>query len=163
MICCLLPTFLRDDYLRACRALLKEIVRVLRYEMNFVALCRGFMQERTDTQFKELDSALKVCYIPPSLPSTLHPSFHPSIHTSLPPSLPPSTHPSTHSPTHPSHPILSAHLSLSQSIHSFIPPSTHPLFPLLTGENVPIPCGLDHHDNNAVNLANCEGSCCCIL
>ncbi|XP_031573151.1 integrator complex subunit 1-like [Actinia tenebrosa] len=49
----------KDDYLRACRALLKEIVRVLRHEMNFVALCRGFMQERTDTQFKELDPAVK--------------------------------------------------------------------------------------------------------
>jgi len=51
----------RDDYLRACRALLREIVRFLRYgPVNFVVLCRGFMQERTDPQFKDLDAHLKV-------------------------------------------------------------------------------------------------------
>ncbi|KAK3730373.1 hypothetical protein QZH41_020667 [Actinostola sp. cb2023] len=49
----------KDDYLRACRALLREIVRFLRYGLNFVALCRGFMQERTDAQFKDLDGGIK--------------------------------------------------------------------------------------------------------
>ncbi|EDO38544.1 predicted protein, partial [Nematostella vectensis] len=49
----------RDDYLRACRALLREVMRSLRYEVNCVVLCRGFMSERTESQFKDLDSPLK--------------------------------------------------------------------------------------------------------
>ena len=52
----------RDDYLRASRALLREIVRALRHDMDFVALCRGFMKERTESQFRDLDSSLKVSY-----------------------------------------------------------------------------------------------------
>ena len=57
---CLLHT--RDDYLRASRALLREIARALRHEIDFVALCRGFMQERAETQFKDLDGPLKVLW-----------------------------------------------------------------------------------------------------
>ena len=53
----------RDDYLRASRALLREIVRALRHDMDFVALCRGFMKERTESQFRDLDASLKVSYI----------------------------------------------------------------------------------------------------
>ena len=30
--------------------------------MDFVALCRGFMKERTESQFRDLDAALKVSY-----------------------------------------------------------------------------------------------------
>lgn len=52
----------RDDYLRASRALLREIVRALRHDIDFVALCRGFMKERTESQFRDLDASLKVCY-----------------------------------------------------------------------------------------------------
>ena len=55
-----LINFFRDDYLRASRALLREIVRALRHELDFVALCRGFMKERTESQFKDLDATLKV-------------------------------------------------------------------------------------------------------
>ena len=56
--------FLREDYLRASRALLREIVRALRHDMDFVALCRGFMKERTESQFRDLEAPIKVSNIP---------------------------------------------------------------------------------------------------
>ncbi len=52
----------RDDYLRAVRALFREIVKSLRYDMDFPAFCRGLMTERTeDKQFKEMEVQFKVC------------------------------------------------------------------------------------------------------
>ena len=50
----------KDDYLRALRALLREIVRAVRHDMNFPAFCLGLMQERTETKFAEMDGAFKV-------------------------------------------------------------------------------------------------------
>lgn len=50
----------REDYLKALKALFREIVRVLRFEINFVAFCRGLMQERNDSYFVELDQNIKV-------------------------------------------------------------------------------------------------------
>ena len=35
-------------------------MRVLRFEINFVAFCRGLMQERSDSYFLELDQGMKV-------------------------------------------------------------------------------------------------------
>lgn len=49
----------KEDYLRASRALLREIVRALRHDMDFVALCRGFMKERTESQFRDLEAPIK--------------------------------------------------------------------------------------------------------
>eukprot|EP00057_Strongylocentrotus_purpuratus_P024524 XP_011678998.1 PREDICTED: integrator complex subunit 1 [Strongylocentrotus purpuratus] len=49
----------RDDYLRALRALFREIVKALRYDVDFVAFCRGLMTEKTDRQFTELEKAIK--------------------------------------------------------------------------------------------------------
>ncbi|CAB4012083.1 Hypothetical predicted protein, partial [Paramuricea clavata] len=49
----------REDYLRAIRALLREIVRALRHDLNFVALCRGLMAERKETSFQELATIVK--------------------------------------------------------------------------------------------------------
>ena len=49
----------REDYLRAVRALLREIVRALRHELDFVALCRGLMMERKEALFQELESSIK--------------------------------------------------------------------------------------------------------
>nr|XP_058960995.1 integrator complex subunit 1-like isoform X3 [Pocillopora verrucosa] len=49
----------KEDYLRASRALLREVVRALRHDIDFVALCRGFMKERTETQFRDLDAVIK--------------------------------------------------------------------------------------------------------
>ena len=50
----------REDYLRAIRALLREIVRSLRHDLNFVALCRGLMTERNDVIFQDLATPIKV-------------------------------------------------------------------------------------------------------
>ncbi|KAK3607441.1 hypothetical protein CHS0354_035142 [Potamilus streckersoni] len=38
----------KEDYLRAVRALLREVVRTLRHEINFTAFCLGLMQDRSD-------------------------------------------------------------------------------------------------------------------
>ena len=46
--------------MRAIRALLREIVRALRHDMNFVALCRGLMAERKEASFQELATVVKV-------------------------------------------------------------------------------------------------------
>ena len=50
----------RDDYLRALRALLREIMRAVRQDMNFPEFALGLMQERTETKFRDMDSQLKV-------------------------------------------------------------------------------------------------------
>lgn len=44
----------KDDYLRSLRALLREIVRVLRFDINLYALCRSLVKER-----KEITAALR--------------------------------------------------------------------------------------------------------
>ncbi|XP_077510798.1 integrator complex subunit 1 [Amblyomma americanum] len=49
----------RDDYLRCLRALFREIIRSLRYDLNFTTFCLGLMQERKETQFQELDQPLR--------------------------------------------------------------------------------------------------------
>ena len=40
--------------------MLREVVRALRHDIDFVALCRGFMKERMETQFRDLDAVIKV-------------------------------------------------------------------------------------------------------
>ncbi|XP_061404832.1 integrator complex subunit 1 [Lethenteron reissneri] len=45
----------KEDYLRASRLLLREIVKQTKHEMNFQAFCLGLMQERKETQFQDLD------------------------------------------------------------------------------------------------------------
>ncbi len=52
--------FFREDYLRAIRALLREIVRALRHDLNFVALCRGLMAERKETSYQDIATVIKV-------------------------------------------------------------------------------------------------------
>ncbi|XP_066292608.1 integrator complex subunit 1-like [Branchiostoma lanceolatum] len=49
----------REDYLRAVRALLREIIRALRGDLNFAAFCRSLMQERSESQFMEMEGHLK--------------------------------------------------------------------------------------------------------
>ncbi|XP_064630438.1 integrator complex subunit 1-like isoform X2 [Lineus longissimus] len=49
----------KDDYLRALRALLREIVRSVKYDMNFSAFALGLMQERIEAKLTDLDSAVK--------------------------------------------------------------------------------------------------------
>lgn len=52
----------KDDYLRASRALLREIIKQTKHEINFQAFCLGLMQERREPQY--LDMEFKV---PPAL------------------------------------------------------------------------------------------------
>lgn len=58
----------KDDYLRASRALLREIIKQTKHEINFQAFCLGLMQERKEPQY--LDMEFKVGgwggYRPPS-------------------------------------------------------------------------------------------------
>ncbi|XP_022109567.1 integrator complex subunit 1-like isoform X2 [Acanthaster planci] len=49
----------RDDYLRAVRALFREIVKSLRYDLDFPSFCRGLMKERTDKQFIDMEAQFK--------------------------------------------------------------------------------------------------------
>lgn len=48
----------KDDYLRASRALLREIIKQTKHEIDFQAFCLGLMQERREPQY--LDMELKV-------------------------------------------------------------------------------------------------------
>jgi integrator complex subunit 1 len=50
----------KDDYLRTVRALIREIARNLRHDVNFSAFCLGLMQERNEVKFTDMESALKV-------------------------------------------------------------------------------------------------------
>ena len=50
----------RDDYLRALRTLLREIMRSVRHDMNFTAFALGLMQDRTEAKFKNMESQHKV-------------------------------------------------------------------------------------------------------
>ncbi|GFN78406.1 integrator complex subunit 1, partial [Plakobranchus ocellatus] len=53
----------KDDYLKALRILLREIVRCTRLDMNFSTFCLGLMHERTETKFVEIDPVLKERYV----------------------------------------------------------------------------------------------------
>lgn len=50
----------KDDYLRALRGLLREIVRATRYDISFPIFCLGLMQERQEARFTEMEPAFKV-------------------------------------------------------------------------------------------------------
>lgn len=54
----------KDDYLRALRALLREIVRSLRHDFNFTTFCLALMQLRTESKFTDMEPMFKVssCY-----------------------------------------------------------------------------------------------------
>jgi integrator complex subunit 1 len=55
----------REDYLRPIRALLREIVRVLRHDINISALCRGLMLDRKDSapQFRDFEFKASVTQV----------------------------------------------------------------------------------------------------
>ena len=44
----------KDDYLRASRALLREIIKQTKHEINFQAFCLGLMQERKEPQYLDM-------------------------------------------------------------------------------------------------------------
>ncbi|KAK9534706.1 hypothetical protein VZT92_007136 [Zoarces viviparus] len=45
----------KDDYLRASRALLREIIKQTKHEINFQPFCFGLMQERKETTYVDLE------------------------------------------------------------------------------------------------------------
>ncbi|XP_055984334.1 integrator complex subunit 1 isoform X1 [Sorex fumeus] len=45
----------KDDYLRAARALLREIIKQTKHEVNFQAFCLGLMQERREPQYLDME------------------------------------------------------------------------------------------------------------
>ena len=45
----------KDDYLRASRALLREIIKQTKHEINFQPFCLGLMQERKETTYTEME------------------------------------------------------------------------------------------------------------
>ncbi|KAM8962294.1 integrator complex subunit 1 isoform 2-T2 [Pelodytes ibericus] len=45
----------KDDYLRASRALLREIIKQTKHEINFQAFCLGLMQERKEAPFADME------------------------------------------------------------------------------------------------------------
>jgi integrator complex subunit 1 len=55
----------REDYLRPIRALLREIVRVLRHDINISALCRGLMLDRKDSspQFRDFEFKVSIAQV----------------------------------------------------------------------------------------------------
>lgn len=50
----------KEDYLRALRGFLREVVRVIRNEFDFTTFVRSLMQERKEPEFTQLDVAHKV-------------------------------------------------------------------------------------------------------
>nr|XP_015215216.1 PREDICTED: integrator complex subunit 1 isoform X1 [Lepisosteus oculatus]XP_015215217.1 PREDICTED: integrator complex subunit 1 isoform X1 [Lepisosteus oculatus]XP_015215218.1 PREDICTED: integrator complex subunit 1 isoform X1 [Lepisosteus oculatus] len=45
----------KDDYLRASRALLREIIKQTKHEINFQSFCLGLMQERKETTYVDME------------------------------------------------------------------------------------------------------------
>lgn len=45
----------KDDYLRASRALLREIIKQTKHEINFQSFCFGLMQERKEATYVDME------------------------------------------------------------------------------------------------------------
>ena len=50
----------KEDYLRALRGFLRELVRQVRNEFNFATFARSLMQERPESDFTQLEQTHKV-------------------------------------------------------------------------------------------------------
>ena len=53
----------KEDYLKALRGFLREVIRQVRNEFNFLTFSRSLMQERQEVEFTQLDSTHKVMYL----------------------------------------------------------------------------------------------------
>lgn len=62
----------KEDYLRALRGFLREVVRVIRNEFNFTSFIRSLMQERSEAEFTQLDPAHKVAMQTPAVQIPAH-------------------------------------------------------------------------------------------
>lgn len=63
----------KDDYLRASRALLREIIKQTKHEINFQSFCFGLMQERKEACYVDMEfkvSVFKQVILSACLPST---------------------------------------------------------------------------------------------
>lgn len=59
----------KDDYLRASRALLREIIKQTKHEINFQAFCLGLMQERKEPQYLDMELKVRGAPAPPPAPA----------------------------------------------------------------------------------------------
>ncbi len=50
----------KDDYLRASRALLREIIKQTKHEINFQSFCFGLMQERKETSYVDMEFKVSI-------------------------------------------------------------------------------------------------------
>lgn len=55
----------KDDYLRASRALLREIIKQTKHEINFHPFCFGLMQERKETSYVDMEFKVNIYDNPP--------------------------------------------------------------------------------------------------
>ena len=53
----------KEDYLKALRGFLREIVRVMKNDFRFTTFTRSLMQERTEPSFTQAEQVHKVCEI----------------------------------------------------------------------------------------------------
>ena len=49
-----------ENYIRAVRGLLREVVKYVRQDIDFTVFCRALTQERLEARFIDLDPSLKV-------------------------------------------------------------------------------------------------------
>lgn len=52
----------KDDYLRASRALLREIIKQTKHEINFQSFCLGLMQERKEASYVDMEFKVSIIY-----------------------------------------------------------------------------------------------------
>lgn len=50
----------KDDYLRASRALLREIIKQTKHEINFQSFCFGLMQERKEPTYVDMEFKVSI-------------------------------------------------------------------------------------------------------
>uniref|UniRef100_A0A3Q2YRT2 Integrator complex subunit 1 n=1 Tax=Hippocampus comes TaxID=109280 RepID=A0A3Q2YRT2_HIPCM len=55
----------KDDYLRASRALLREIIKQTKHEINFQSFCFGLMQERKEPTYVDMEFKVRVSALLP--------------------------------------------------------------------------------------------------
>lgn len=77
----------KDDYLRASRALLREIIKQTKHEINFQSFCFGLMQERKEASYVDMEFKVSI-FKNPSVISAVILICLPSTLNSLPLSLP---------------------------------------------------------------------------
>ena len=53
----------KEDYLKALRGFLREVIRQVRNEFNFLTFSRSLMQERQEVEFTQLDPTHKVMHL----------------------------------------------------------------------------------------------------